>query len=116
MKRIAAIAIAIMLCVALLSGCAIITGVKKYFCALPVNALVTQFRANIQDINANYNTYVIMLQGGDQTVRPWVVAADTFLAQAYPMVEGMQQGVCYAATMIENAIKTYQAAKAAEVK
>jgi hypothetical protein len=99
-----------------LSGCAVLTGVKKYFCALPVNSIITQLQANVQDINANYNTYVALLLGGDQTVKPWVVAADGFLAQASPLIVGLQQGTCYAADMITNALNTYQAAKAAAVK
>lgn len=114
MKKL--LSVPIIALVLFLSGCAVFTAAKKYFCSLPVNATITQLRADVADINSKYNTYVALLQGGDQTARPWVVAADGFLAQANPLLVGLQQGTCYAADMIANALSTYQVAKMAEVK
>lgn len=112
MKRL----MAILAIVTLLSGCAIARGIKKYFCDLDVNATVNQLRIDMADVNSKYDFYVASLKGGNEKARPWVVAADGFLAQATPLVIGLQQGVCYATDMVMNAFNTYQATKNVQIK
>lgn len=92
-------------------GCAT---AKSFFCSLDFTSLQTQISNDLNYINSRYESYVSQLIGGNEKMRPWVVAADLALAQLVPVLKGLQQGICYPPSQITQGTNMVKVAESVE--